>query len=153
MSQAEAQATAVQIATGMASVPVGVISSADVNANGAQLLSTYTNVDDDFDLWGVDLGATFLVDDRWTLRGSLAFVNDDFFTTSRGEIVTLNAPKRKGTAFRGYRTTHSGSAPSSGGAWPPGLSGRLGGVRGHGAVCRTRPPRRSPAWTTRPSST
>jgi outer membrane receptor for ferrienterochelin and colicins len=104
MSQEQAQATAVQIATGMASVPVGVISSADVNANGAQLLSTYTNVDDDFNLWGVDLGGTFLVDDNWTLRGSVAFVNDDFFTTSRGEIVTLNAPKRKASASVGYRS-------------------------------------------------
>jgi outer membrane receptor for ferrienterochelin and colicins len=104
MSQAEAQATATQIAIGMASVPVGVISSADVNANGAQLLSTYTNVDDDFDLWGVDLGARFLVDDNWTLRASAAIVNDDYFTTSRGEIVTLNAPKRKASAAVGYRS-------------------------------------------------
>jgi len=104
MSQEQAQATAVQIATGMASVPVGVISSADVNANGAQLLSTYTNVDDDFNLWGVDLGGTFLVDDNWTLRASAALVNADFFTTSREEIVTLNAPKRKASASVGYRS-------------------------------------------------
>jgi outer membrane receptor for ferrienterochelin and colicins len=111
MSQEEATATATQIASGMASVPVGVISSTDVNANGAQLLSTYTNVDDDFDVWGVDLGATFLVDDRWRIRGSFALVNDDHFTTSRGEIVTLNAPKRKGTVSVGYR--HEGAGLTS----------------------------------------
>ncbi len=111
MSQEEATATATQIATGMAQVPVGVISSDDVNANGAQLLSTYTNVDDDFDVWGVDLGATFLVDDHWRIRGSLALVNDDHFTTSRGEIVTLNAPKRKGTVAVGYH--HEGAGFTS----------------------------------------
>lgn len=103
MGQAAAQALAVQIATGIASVPVGVISSADVNANGAQLLSTYSNVDDDFDVWGVDLGGEFLVNDQWSLRGALAFVNDDHFRTARGEVVTLNAPKQKGSLAVGYR--------------------------------------------------
>ncbi len=103
MGQAEAQALAVQIATGIASVPVGVISSADVNANGAQLLSTYSNVDDDFNVWGVDLGGEFLLNDAWSVRGSLAFVNDDHFTTSRGAVVTLNAPKQKGSLAVSYR--------------------------------------------------
>jgi outer membrane receptor for ferrienterochelin and colicins len=108
MGQAEAQALAVQIATGIASVPVGVISSADVNANGAQLLSTYTNVDDDFNVWGVDLGGEFFLNDQWSMRGSLAFVNDDHFTTSRGEVVTLNAPKQKGSLAVSYRNQGMG---------------------------------------------
>ncbi|CAN5695490.1 hypothetical protein BH23GEM11_BH23GEM11_09910 [soil metagenome] len=103
MSAEQAQAVATQLATGLAQVPVGVISSADINANGAQLLSTYTNVDDEIDLWGVDVGATFLIDDTWSVAGSLSFVNDDAFTSERGQIVTLNAPKRKGTASLSYR--------------------------------------------------
>jgi outer membrane receptor for ferrienterochelin and colicins len=108
MSQQEAQATATAIATGMAGVPVGVISSADVNANGAQLLSTYTNVDDEFNVWGVDLSGEVFLNDFLSLRGSLAFVNDDHFETSRGEIVTLNAPKRKTSLALAYRNRDMG---------------------------------------------
>jgi outer membrane receptor for ferrienterochelin and colicins len=108
MGQAEAQALAVQIATGLASVPVGVISSGDVNANGAQLLSTYSNVDDDFNVYGVDLSGEFLLTGQWSIRGSLAFVNDDHFTTTRGQVVTLNAPKRKGSLAVSYRNTGLG---------------------------------------------
>ncbi|TVP44992.1 MAG: TonB-dependent receptor [Gemmatimonadales bacterium] len=103
MPAEQAQAVAAQLATGLAQVPLGAISSADVNANGAQLLSTYTNVDDEIDLWGLDVGATFLIDDSWSVAGSLSFVNDDAFTSDRGQIVTLNAPKQKGTASLSYR--------------------------------------------------
>ncbi|TVR65768.1 MAG: TonB-dependent receptor [Gemmatimonadales bacterium] len=108
LSPEAAQATVQQIAEGLASVPMGVLSSPDINANGAQLLSTYTNVDDDFDLWGVDLSARFLVNDRWSFAGSVSLVNDDSFTTSRGEVVTLNAPRRKGSASAAYRNRGSG---------------------------------------------
>ncbi len=108
MSAAEAEATATAIATGMAGVPVGVISSADIAANGAQLLSTYTNVDDDFNVWGVDLSGEVFLDDYISLRGSVGFVNDDHFETSRGEIVTLNAPKRKASFAVAYRNRDMG---------------------------------------------
>jgi len=108
LSPEAAQATVAQLAEGLASVPMGVISSPDINANGAQLLSTYTNVDDDFDLWGVDLSARFLVNDRWSFSGSISLVNDDSFTTSRGEVVTLNAPRRKGSVSAAYRNRASG---------------------------------------------
>ncbi len=134
MSQEQAQATAIQIATGMASVPVGVISSADVNANGAQLLSTYTNVDDDFDLWGVDLGATVLVDDNWTLRASAALVNDDYFTTTRGEIVTLNAPKRKASASVGYRSDALGLTTELRGRYAEGFPASSGVYEGTACI-------------------
>jgi outer membrane receptor for ferrienterochelin and colicins len=105
---AQAQATAAQLAQGIGSVPVGVISSADINANGAQLLSTYVNVDDEIDLWGVDLGGTLLLNDIWSLGGSFSYVNDDSFVSERGQFVTLNAPKRKGSAMVNYRNRASG---------------------------------------------
>lgn len=108
MSSAEAAATAAQLAGGMSQVPLGVISAPDINANGAQLLSTYTNVDDELDLWGMDLSAQFLVDDRWSVEGALSLVNDDAFTTDRGQIVTLNAPKRKGSLTVSYRDRVAG---------------------------------------------
>ncbi len=97
MSQAEAQATAIQLTQGLAQVPLGVISSDDVNANGAQLLSTYTNVGDNLDLWGADLSARYLLTDRLGVSATLSLVNEDTFTSDRGQLVTLNAPKRKGS--------------------------------------------------------
>jgi outer membrane receptor protein involved in Fe transport len=94
----------------MAQVPVGVISSADVNANGAQLLATYTNVADEIDLWGVDLSGTYLLSDLWSVTGSASFVNEDSFTSDRGQTVVLNAPKTKGSVGLGYRDEARGAS-------------------------------------------
>lgn len=102
MSQAEATALATQLATGMAQVPVGVISSADVHANGPQLLTTYVNVDESIDVWGMDLSASALLTDFWTLGLTGSFVNDDVFETSSGMQVMLNAPRKKGSASLSY---------------------------------------------------
>lgn len=102
------QAQIEMLVEGLASVPVGVISTSDINANGAQLLATYTNVPDEIDLWGVDLAGTFLISDQWSLSGSASFVNDDSFTTDRGLLVTLNAPKRKGSLGLAYRNADVG---------------------------------------------
>lgn len=107
-AQAQAQVASSALASGLAQVPVGVISTSDINANGAQLLATYTNVPDEIDLWGVDLAGTFLINDQWSLSGSASFVNDDAFTTDRGLLVTLNAPKRKGSLGLAYRNTDVG---------------------------------------------
>jgi outer membrane receptor for ferrienterochelin and colicins len=100
MSQAEALATAIQLTEGLAQVPLGVISSADVNANGAQLLATYTNVGDNIDLWGADFSARFFLSERMAVSGSYSLVNRDTFTSvtsDREQLVTLNAPKHKGS--------------------------------------------------------
>jgi len=116
------------IAAGLAAVPVGVVSSPDVNANGAQLLSTYTNVDDALELWGVDLSATVLLSDSWSVSGSASFVSDDAFETDRGGIVVLNAPKEKGTVsvqfddpemglYGEVRARISGGFPASSGVY------------------------------------
>ncbi len=112
-SQAQAQALAVQLVgnaqnPGLASIPVGVISSADVNANGGQLLVTYTNVDESIDLWGSDLSATALLTDRWSLSANASFVNKDFFESENAGLVALNAPKRKGSLALLYRNDNSG---------------------------------------------
>jgi len=107
-AQAQAEATVQQLAPGLASVPVGVISSDDVHANGAQLLTTYINVDDNFDLYGFDLAATALLDDNWSLTGTLSLVNENLFETKKGEQVTLNAPKTKGSIALGYRNDANG---------------------------------------------
>jgi outer membrane receptor for ferrienterochelin and colicins len=94
---AAAAATAAQLAPGFARVPLGVISSQDVNANGPQILVTYFNVDEDLELYGTDLSATALITPTLSVEGTLSLVSDDIFETSRGTRVTLNAPKRKGS--------------------------------------------------------
>jgi iron complex outermembrane receptor protein len=108
MSQAEAQAAALTLTGGLAQVPVGVISSADVNANGAQLLATYTNVDDGIDLWGADLSATVFLTDAWSISGSASLVNEDSFSSDRGQVVALNAPKSKGSVAVNYQDEERG---------------------------------------------
>ncbi len=108
MSQQEAIATATQLATGLAQVPLGVITSPEVDATGAQLLATYTNVDESIDLWGTDIGATALLTDNWSLRGTVSFVNKDHFDTDKVGLVTLNAPKRKGSVELIYREAGRG---------------------------------------------
>ncbi len=102
-AQAQAAATAQQLTPNLASVPVGVVSSADVNANGGQLLVTYTNVDETIELWGSDLSATALLTDQWSLSANASFVNKDRFQSSNAGLVTLNAPKRKGSMALLYR--------------------------------------------------
>ncbi|MEX1257992.1 MAG: TonB-dependent receptor [Gemmatimonadota bacterium] len=128
VNQGYAEPVARAIAAGLAAVPLGVVSSPDVNANGAQLLATYTNVDDELELWGLDLSATFLLTDLWAVSGSASFVSDDAFETDRGEIVVLNAPKEKGSLavkyddsvrgiFGEVRARFSGGFPASSGVY------------------------------------
>jgi outer membrane receptor for ferrienterochelin and colicins len=113
----QAQAVAAQLTPGLAQVTLGVLSSPDINANGAQLLATYVNVDKSIDLWGVDLSVKALLNDRWSTTASASFVNDDKFEYVLGSDttdVTLNAPKLKAAASLAY--DHAG---------PSGVSGEL----------------------------
>jgi iron complex outermembrane receptor protein len=115
-SQAQAQGTAVQLVCGgaekcdkgLAAIPVGVISSDDVNANGAQILTTYFNVDDELKVYGTDLSAQALLTNEFSVTGTLSLVNKDEFETKNGTRVTLNAPKTKGSLALGYRGEENG---------------------------------------------
>jgi outer membrane receptor for ferrienterochelin and colicins len=98
----EAQALAQFLVPLLARVPVGVISAEQVNANGAQMLATYTNVDESLEMWGADVSVQALLTPIWSLTLNGSFVSDDYFDTSVG-IVTLNAPKRKGSVALAYR--------------------------------------------------
>jgi iron complex outermembrane receptor protein len=95
-------AQAAAIIAGLASVPVGVITAPEMHVTGAQLLASYTNVDDELDLWGVDLSGEALLTDVWSLAATASFVNDDAIETSQGLTVTLNAPKTKGSTSLRY---------------------------------------------------
>jgi outer membrane receptor protein involved in Fe transport len=108
MSQEQAIATATALIgnetqPGLATIPVGVITTPDMHATGAQLLTTYYNVEDEISLNGADVSATYLLTNQVSLSGTLSLVNRDLFTSDRGEDITLNAPKRKWTAAAAFR--------------------------------------------------
>lgn len=102
-AQAEAPAYGLQIGSGIARVPVGVITSEDMHATGAQVLTTYYNVEDQIELWGVDMNATYLLSDNLSIGGTASFVNKDVFTSQKGEDITLNAPKTKWATHAAFR--------------------------------------------------
>jgi outer membrane receptor for ferrienterochelin and colicins len=103
-----AQQQAPVIAGGIGEVPVGVISSSAVNANSAQLLMTYFNVDDELDLYGTDVALTALLSSVLSFEASASLVSDDVFETRRGSRVTLNAPKRKASFALVYKNNDTG---------------------------------------------
>ncbi|HET9982008.1 MAG TPA: TonB-dependent receptor, partial [Longimicrobiales bacterium] len=105
---AKAQATAAQLAPGLAGIPLGAITTQEVDAQGAQLLTTYYNVDDNLKVYGADFAATLLLSPAVSLKGTLSLVNKDVFETGRGDQVTLNAPKTKGTLSVTYRSERYG---------------------------------------------
>jgi iron complex outermembrane receptor protein len=107
-AQAQAYALAAQLTPYLASVPVGAITAPEVDAQGAQLLTTYRNVDDVLKVYGADFAVTYLLTGTLSLRGTLALVNKDVFRTERGDLVTLNAPRTKGTLSITYRNEAMG---------------------------------------------
>ncbi|HEX6372234.1 MAG TPA: TonB-dependent receptor [Longimicrobium sp.] len=108
MAAGLSQTDATAIATGLASVPLGTISSADVDARSAQLLVTYVNVDETIDLWGTDVSATALLGNEWELTGSVSWVNENVWETTNAGLVTLNAPRFKGGLALDYDNDDTG---------------------------------------------
>lgn len=101
-AQSEAAVVVPTIAEAVGSVPVGVVAPDRVDASAAELLVTYVNVGE-VDVWGGDVAAEWLIDDRWTAAASLSFVSDDFFEIDDGAPIALNAPDRKGALSLAYR--------------------------------------------------
>jgi iron complex outermembrane receptor protein len=91
------------LGAGIAQIPVGVIASPDMHASGAQVLTTYYNVEDEIDLRGIDLAVTYLLTNNISLGGTMSLVNEDIFTSQKGEKITLNAPKTKWTTTGMFR--------------------------------------------------
>jgi len=108
---AAAQAATAQVVPGvaenMAKIPVGVVSSDEVAAQGADMIVTYRNVGD-IDLWGADLGFSWFVNDKWTVNGTYSRVSDDWFPIDDGEPIALNAPENKGSLGVAYRNQVTG---------------------------------------------
>ena len=107
MAAAQTAAIVPAVAGGMAQIPLGVVSSPDVAAQGADMIVTYRNVGD-INLWGADLGFSWFVDDKWTMNATYSRVSDDFFEIDDGEPIALNAPKHKGSFGLAYRNALTG---------------------------------------------
>lgn len=106
-AQQLAQQDVTALVTGAASLPVGVASSDQVAARGADLIATYLNVGD-IDLWGADLAFSWFLNDRWTLNGTYSHMSDDYFRIEGSAPIALNAPKDKGTLGLAYRNAVTG---------------------------------------------
>ncbi len=103
MSQEEAVTLAGQLATGMAQIPLGVVSSEEVGSGPGRsdFLVSYRNFGR-ISYWGSDISANVLLTDRWTLTGMASFVNRNFFE-SEGQLITMNAPHTKVAGSVAYR--------------------------------------------------
>jgi hypothetical protein len=99
----QAVALGTQLGGGIAQVPVGVIASPEMHASGAQVLTTYYNVQDEIDIRGIDLAVTYLLTSNLSVGGTMSLVNEDVFTSQKGEKITLNAPKTKWTGSTAFR--------------------------------------------------
>jgi iron complex outermembrane receptor protein len=65
------------------------------------------------DLWGLDLSATYLIGNEWSIAGAYSHVNKDFFTAQEVEgptDVALNAPMNKGALSVQYAQGINGFA-------------------------------------------
>tara|TARA_B100001123_G_scaffold192078_1_gene219149 strand:+ start:5916 stop:8513 length:2598 start_codon:yes stop_codon:yes gene_type:complete len=104
---AQAEATVTALATGIAQLPLAVVSSDQVPTRGADLLLTYRNVGD-VTLWGADLSVQAFLTDEWTLSGTYSHISEDYFDVVGGAPIALNSPKNKGSGMLAYRNLSSG---------------------------------------------
>jgi len=107
--QATADATAAQIAASMAGIPLGVITPESVGGTEPSLALVYRNLGS-LNVYGAEMGATFILSDLFEFTGSLSVVDKDQFTTGgdNPEVVPLNAPTVKGAATLQYRNDEAG---------------------------------------------
>lgn len=94
------------------SIPVGVVSSNDVGARGADLILSYRNVGD-IDLYGGDISLQAFLTDEWSLSATYSHVSDDTFEIEDGDPIALNAPSNKGSIGLAYRNLGAGFNASS----------------------------------------
>jgi outer membrane receptor for ferrienterochelin and colicins len=105
--------TAQALASGLAQLPGGIISSNATTEAGPNLILTYINFGD-LSLTGADVSLTALLSDAWQLSVSGSLVSDDFFNLPLGNnandstVVALNAPKKKAIAAIAYRNVLRG---------------------------------------------
>ena len=106
-------ATATALGAGVAMIPLGVVSSDQVGAQGADLIASYRNVGD-IDFWGADIGFQASLTHLWTLGASYSHISEDYIEITGQFPVALNAPKDKGSLSLTFRDALSGFNASGG---------------------------------------
>lgn len=107
-AQAQAATIVPSVATAVAQIPLGVVTTPSLNGiGGSDLILTYRNVGD-ISLWGTDLAFSWFLNDMWTLNGTYSHVSDDYFEIEDGDPIALNAPKDKFMLSLAYRNVAAG---------------------------------------------
>ena len=105
--------TATFLASGVALIPLGVVSSDQVGAQGSDLILSYRNVGD-FNLWGADVAFQASLTNRWSVGGAYSHISEDYIQMTGQSPVALNAPKDKGSLNVTFRDVVSGFTASGG---------------------------------------
>jgi iron complex outermembrane receptor protein len=105
-----------QLTEGMAMIPVAIVTPDQVSSqiqgglDPTTIILTYRNFPK-FDLWGADIGATFIATDWLSLTGSYSYVSENFFKPDEIGTPTplaLNSPKNKASLGATYRNERLG---------------------------------------------
>lgn len=104
------------VGVGISNVPLGTITPEQA-ASPSDVVITYRNFGE-VDLWGSDIGATFLATDELSFTGSYSFVSDNFFPNLDGITdVALNASQNKASLTARYRNERARFSLDLGGRW------------------------------------
>jgi len=100
---------AAQVATVVATIPVGTVSPEQA-FDPTDILATYRNYGR-VSLWGLDAAATFRSGERVTLDATYSWVSDHLFTfpnlSGSADTLALNAPRHKASLSATYRDPFS----------------------------------------------
>jgi hypothetical protein len=89
-------------------IPLGTVTPVPTVGDPYDIFLTYRNFGT-VDLWGSDLGATFLATDRLSFTATYSFVNENLFRNQGGIAdIALNAPMNKATLSANYRDPRAG---------------------------------------------
>jgi iron complex outermembrane receptor protein len=104
------------LAAGAAGVPWGIVTPDQVDASiqggfdPTTIILTYRNWPD-FEIWGGDIGATFIATDWLSFTGSYSYASENFLTAEElgtPTALALNSPKNKASLGATYRSERLG---------------------------------------------
>lgn len=104
------QPVTTNLATSLASIPVGTVVPESPLANTPDLFFSYRNIEETIDLYGTDLALDLLLTDRFSVVGTYSWVSDVVFPeiVSGIDTLLLNAPDHKATLTGRYRDEATG---------------------------------------------
>ena len=106
-------AAAASLGAGVSGIPLGVVSSDQVAAQGADLIASYRNIGD-INLWGADIAFQASLTNRWTVGGMYSYISEDYIEQTGQAPVALNAPKNKASLNLTFRDVLSGITATGG---------------------------------------